>query len=62
METLVNVILPVFMVAGVAALVQPRLKLDVDTLSRLAARVFLPALTFDALWHSLQVTSCKLCR
>jgi len=52
METLVNVILPVFVVAGVAALVQPWLKLDVGTLSRVAARVFLPALTFDALWRS----------
>ena len=47
METLINVILPVFLVAGVAALAQPRLKLDVGTLSRVAARVFLPALTSE---------------
>lgn len=49
MSVLVNVVLPVFLVAGVAALAQIRLRLDAQTLSRAAFYLFGPALVFDSL-------------
>jgi predicted permease len=49
MSVLLNVVLPVFLVAGLSALVQIRLRFDVRTLSRAALYLFSPALVFDAL-------------
>ena len=49
MDVLLNVILPVFLAAGVAALVQPTLKLDERVLSRVAFYIFGPALAFHAM-------------
>ena len=51
MSTLVNVILPVFLVAGVAALAQRWLKLEIETLSRVSFHLFMPALVLDVLLH-----------
>lgn len=52
MLLLINVILPVFLVAGVAAVAQPRLKLDRQVLSRAAFYLFSPAMVLDALINS----------
>lgn len=52
MTVLINVVLPVFLVAGLAALAQLRLRLDVATLSRAAFYLFAPALVFDSLTNS----------
>lgn len=52
MAALINVVLPVFLVAGVAAAAQPRLRLDVRTISRASFYLFSPALVFDALVRS----------
>ena len=52
MTILLNVVLPVFLVAGVAAVAQPRLRLDVRTVSRASFYLFSPALVFDALVRS----------
>ena len=52
MTVLFNVILPVILVAGVAALAQRYLKLDVRTASRAAFYLFAPALVFDSLVNS----------
>lgn len=49
MSVLLNVVLPVFLVAGLSALVQIRLRFDVRTLSRAALYLLSPALVFDAL-------------
>lgn len=49
MTVLLNVILPVILVAGVAALAQRYVKLDVRTTSRAAFYLFAPALVFDSL-------------
>jgi predicted permease len=49
MSVLVNVVLPVFLVVGVAALAQNRLRLDAQTLSRAVFYLFGPALVFDSL-------------
>jgi hypothetical protein len=49
MSVLLNVILPVVLVAGLAALVQSRLRLDMRTISRAAFYLFSPALVFDSL-------------
>ncbi len=49
---LLNVILPVILVAGVAALAQRYVKLDVRTTSRAAFYLFAPALVFDSLASS----------
>ena len=49
MTVLLNVILPVILVAGVAALAQRYVKLDVRTMSRAAFYLFSPALVFDSL-------------
>ena len=49
MDVLLNVILPVFLAAGAAALVQPTLKLDERALSRVTFYIFSPALAFHAL-------------
>ncbi|MDQ7028303.1 MAG: AEC family transporter [Ardenticatenia bacterium] len=52
MSVLLNVVLPVFLTAGVAAVVQPRLRLDVRTVSRASFYLFSPALVLDALMQS----------
>ncbi|HOU13557.1 MAG TPA: AEC family transporter [Anaerolineae bacterium] len=52
MLLLINVVLPVFLVAGVAAVAQPRLKLEMQTLSRAAFYLFSPAMVLDALVNS----------
>jgi predicted permease len=52
MTVLINVVLPIFLVAAAAALVQSRLRLDVSTLSRSAFYLFAPALVFDSLTSS----------
>jgi predicted permease len=52
MAILINVVLPVFLVAGAAALVQTRLRLDTQTLSRAAFYLFAPSLVFDSLVSS----------
>ncbi len=52
MSVLLNVVLPVFLVAGVAALAQARLHLEVKTLSRATFYLFAPALVFDSLLSS----------
>ena len=52
MTVLLNVILPVILVAGVAALAQRYLRLDLRTASRAAFYLFAPALVFDSLANS----------
>jgi predicted permease len=52
MTVLLNVVLPVFLVVGVAAAVQLRLGLNVSTLSRAVFYLFVPALVFDTLARS----------
>jgi predicted permease len=52
MAILVDIILPVFLVVGTAALAQTRLHLDIRTLSRSAFYLFSPALVFDTLASS----------
>lgn len=52
MAVLLNVVLPVFLVAGVAMLTQSYLRLDVKTLSRATFYLFAPALVFDSLISS----------
>ena len=49
MTVLINVVLPVFIVIGVAALAQMRLRLEVRTVSRVVFYLFSPALVFDSL-------------
>ncbi|MBN1658136.1 MAG: AEC family transporter [Anaerolineae bacterium] len=49
MSVLINVVLPVFLVAGVAALAQRWLNLEARTLSRAVFYIFGPALVFDSL-------------
>lgn len=52
MRTLTHVVLPVFLVAGVAALAQPRLRLDIPSISRAVFYLFSPALVLDSLVSS----------
>jgi hypothetical protein len=52
MSILINILLPVFIVAGLSALAQHRLKLDVETFSKAAFYVFSPAMVIDALLNS----------
>ena len=52
MTVLLNVILPVILVAGVAALAQRYVKLDLRTTSRAAFYLLAPALVFDSLANS----------
>jgi len=52
MAALLNVVLPVFLVAGIALLAQRRLQLELRTLTQLAFYVFSPALIFDSLVNS----------
>ncbi len=47
-----NILLPVFLVAGISAIAQQRLRLDVGTFSRAAFYVFSPAMVIDALTNS----------
>jgi predicted permease len=49
MAVLINIILPIFLVAGAAAMVQRRIRLNARTLSRGAFYLFAPALVFDSL-------------
>ena len=49
MTILLNVVLPVFLVIGVAGLAHTRLHFDVRTLSRAVFYLFAPALVFDSL-------------
>jgi predicted permease len=52
MAALIDVVLPVFLVIGVAALSQRWLRLDGQTLSRIVFYIFGPALVFDSLTSS----------
>ena len=52
MTVLLNVVLPVFIVAGVAALAHLRLRFEARTLSRAVFYIFGPALIFDSLTGS----------
>jgi hypothetical protein len=52
MSVLVNILLPVFIVAGLSALAQHRLKLNVQTFSKAAFYVFSPAMVIDAFFNS----------
>jgi hypothetical protein len=52
MSVLVNILLPVFIVAGISALAQHRLKLNVQTFSKAAFYVFSPAMVIDAFFNS----------
>ncbi len=49
MGVLLNVVLPVFLVAGIAALLEPRLGIDVQSISRSSFYLFSPALIFTSL-------------
>jgi len=49
MNVLINVVLPVFIVAGLAALAKARLGLHARSISRVAFYLFTPALVFDSL-------------
>ncbi len=49
---LVNILLPVFLVAGISAIATGKLSLDVKTFSRVAFYVFSPAMVIDALVNS----------
>lgn len=49
MEILINVVLPVFLVSGAVALLQPRLRLNGDAVARMGLLIFVPALTLRAL-------------
>jgi predicted permease len=52
MALLLNIMLPVFLVAGAAALVQRHIRFEARTLSRAAFYLFAPALVFDSLSSS----------
>ncbi len=52
LSILVNILLPVFLVAGISAIAQQQLRLDVDTFSKAAFYVFSPAMVIDALVNS----------
>jgi predicted permease len=52
MTILFNVVLPVLLVAGVAALAQSYLRVDIRSISRVAFYLFSPALVFDSLANS----------
>jgi predicted permease len=52
MNLLLNIILPIFLVAGAAALVQRHIRFEARTLSRAAFYLFAPALVFDSLASS----------
>ena len=52
MSILINILLPVFIVAGLSALAQHRLELNVQTFSKAAFYVFSPAMVIDALLNS----------
>lgn len=52
MTVLINILLPVFIVAGISALAYPKLKFDIQTLSKAAFYIFSPALVLDSLVNS----------
>jgi predicted permease len=52
MTILIRVVLPVFLVAGIAAIAQTRLRLEARTLSRASFYLFSPCLVFDSLVSS----------
>lgn len=49
---LLNILLPVFVVAGISAIAQRQLRLDVQSFSKAAFYVFSPAMVIDALANS----------
>lgn len=51
-SVLINILLPVFLVAGIAAFAHTRLKLDIQSFSKAAFYIFSPALVMDALVNS----------
>ncbi len=52
LSILLNVLLPVFLVAGISAVAQRKLCLDIDTFAKVAFYVFSPALVIDVLFTS----------
>ncbi len=52
MAVLLNILLPVFIVAAIAALAYLKLKFDIQTISRAAFYIFSPALVLDSLINS----------
>jgi hypothetical protein len=52
MAILINILLPVFLVAGVSAVAERKLRLDVQSFSKAAFYVFSPAMVIDALVNS----------
>jgi hypothetical protein len=52
MSILINILLPVFLVAGVSAIAERKLRLDVQSFSKAAFYVFSPAMVLDALVSS----------
>lgn len=49
MSVLINIVIPVFLVAGVAALLEPHLGINVQSVSRASFYLFSPALIFSSL-------------
>lgn len=52
MTVLVNILLPVFLVAGISALAYSKLEIDLQTFSKAAFYIFSPALVLDSLANS----------
>ncbi|MGC9356829.1 MAG: AEC family transporter [Anaerolineae bacterium] len=52
MYLLFNVVLPVFVIAGLGIFARLWLDVDIESLSRVAFRIFIPALVFEALLNS----------
>lgn len=52
MYLLLNVVLPVFVIAGLGIFARLWLDVDIESLSRIAFRIFIPALVFEALLNS----------
>jgi hypothetical protein len=52
LNILINILLPVFIVAGISAVAEQKLRLDVQTFSKAAFYVFSPAMVIDALLNS----------
>jgi len=52
MTVLINILLPVFIVAGISAFAHHKLKFDIQTISKAAFYLFSPALVLDSLINS----------
>lgn len=52
LNILINILLPVFIVAGISAVAEQKLRLDVQTFSKAAFYLFSPAMVIDALLNS----------